>query len=63
VELRRRDLRADRGVVRRPGPRGHRDRQLPLVAGPGRGRAPVRRPGEAPGRRPRDHRAHHHPGG
>ena len=43
VALRRRDLRPDRGVVRQPGSRGHRDPQLPVAARPGRGRAPVRR--------------------
>ena len=38
VGLRRRHLRPHRGVVRQPGPRRHRDPQLPLAVGPRRGR-------------------------
>ena len=36
VGLRRRHLRPHRGVVRQPGPRRHRDPQLPLAVGPRR---------------------------
>ena len=53
VGLRRRHLRAQRRGVRQPGPRRHRDPQLPLAARPGRGRAAVRRSGEAARRRRR----------
>ena len=52
--LRRRDVRPQRGGVRQPRPRRHRDPQLPLAARPGRGRAAVRRPRAhgSPRRRP-----------
>ena len=45
--LRRRHVRAQRGGLRQPGPRRHRDPQLPLAARPGRGRAAVRRAGSS----------------
>ena len=44
VALRRRHLRAHRGVLRQPRPRRDRDPQLPLAARTGRRRARVRRP-------------------
>ena len=47
-KLRRRHVRSHRGVLRQPGSRRHRDSQLPLAAGPGRGRAeatPISRSG------------------
>ena len=53
VGLRRRDVRAQRGVLRQPGSRRHRDPQLPLAARPGRRRAEIRRSGKAARRRRR----------
>ena len=47
VELRRRDVRSQRGVLRQSGSRRHRDPQLPLAARPGRRRIEVRRSGQA----------------
>ena len=47
-------------VVRQSGPRGDRDPQLPLAAGPGRRRSALRRPGSAAGQRPGHHGAHDH---
>ena len=61
VGLRRRHVRAQRGGLRQPRSRRHRDPQLPLAAGPGRRRASVRRAGTAARRGAGDHRADHHP--
>ena len=53
MELRRRHVRAQRGGLRQPGSRRHRDPQLPLAARPGRRRAEIRRAGKAARRRSR----------
>ena len=60
VELRRRDVRAQRGGVRQSRPRRHRHPQLPLAARPRAGRAAVRRARAAARRVPGDHRADDH---
>src|SRR5215213_6689163 len=62
VDLRRRHLRSQRGVLRQPRPRRDRDPQLPLAAGPGRRRGRLRRAGGAARPRAGDRGADHHPG-
>ena len=47
VGLRRRHVRAQRGRLRQPRSRRHRDPQLPLADRPGQGRTAIRRPGAA----------------
>ncbi len=47
MELRRRDVRPQRGVLRQRRPRRHRDPQLPVATRAGARRTPVRRPGTA----------------
>ena len=60
VEVRRRHLRSHRGGVRQSRSRRHRRPQLPLAAGPRKGRAAIRRARAEARRQAADHRARDH---